>query len=75
MLDSKDAKNSPCYWGLVETGRHNNGGINGALDKHLILEEIDQILYKHLQKWTMQYFQQIESPSSWLNVRRHPTPV
>jgi hypothetical protein len=38
MLYSKDAKNSPCSQGLMETGRHNNGGINGALDKHLILE-------------------------------------
>lgn len=46
---------TPLLLGLVETGRHNNGGINGALDKHLILEGIDQILYKHLQKWTMQY--------------------
>jgi hypothetical protein len=51
MCDSNDAKNSllnppkdyskdhfkddPCYWGLVETGRHNNGGINGSLDKYL----------------------------------------
>ncbi|WP_281502355.1 hypothetical protein [Alcanivorax sp. S6407] len=35
MLDTMDAMYSPCIWGLVETGRCYNGGINGALDKYL----------------------------------------
>ncbi|GAA5121359.1 hypothetical protein GCM10023339_38220 [Alloalcanivorax gelatiniphagus] len=35
MRISRDARFSPCVWGPVETGRREDGGINGALDEHL----------------------------------------
>lgn len=35
MLYSRDAKDSPCLRGRVETGRQIDGGINGAWDEYL----------------------------------------